>query len=124
MNHEQCPVCFEELEVRAVNPCFVCGGLPDVAPSKPDWHFKIREDGTPLTLCEICFLEEVLSNQGDLKERIRIKDQRDLVEVSPGSTPKFDKFCPTCNQRLSLLNIMAHRLSDEELERWRKWLQR
>lgn len=89
-------------------------------PSKPEHHFIIREDGTPITLCNICWLEEVLSDQGDLKERLKINGECDLVVAPDGTTPDRDKFCPACNHRLALLEVMAHRLSDEELEIWRQ----
>ena len=117
---QQCPVCFGELEARRVEPCFVCGGWLNVEPSKPEHHFTIREDGTPITLCNICWLEEVLSEQGDLKERLKIKGHRDLVDLADRISPEWDKFCPACNRRLALLEVMARRLSDEDLETWRK----
>lgn len=117
---QQCPVCFAELEVRRVQPCFVCGGWPEIAPSKPEHHFTIREDGTPITLCNICFLEEVLSGPGDLRARIKISKDRDLVDAPVQPSPEWDKFCPACHCRLALLEIMVHRLSVEELDAWRK----
>src|SRR5882724_10434656 len=117
---QQCPVCFGELEVRRVQPCFVCGGWPGVEPSKPEHHFTIREDGTPITLCNICWLEEVLSDQGDLKERLKIKGERDLVVAHDRPPAEKDKFCRVCNRRLALLEVMAHRHSDEELQAWRR----
>src|SRR5262245_16049158 len=117
---QQCPVCFGDLEVRKVQPCFVCGGWPDVKPSKPEHHFIIREDGTRITLCNICWLEEVLSDQGDLKARLKIRGERDLVVARSRTTPEKDKFCPACNRRVALLQVMAHRLSEDELESWRK----
>ncbi len=117
---QQCPVCFGELEVRAVRPCFVCGGWSGATPSEPQRHFTTRDDGTPITLCNICWLEEVLSDQGNLKQRIKIRGERDLVVAPDRPAPERDKFCPVCNCRLALLEVMAHRLSDEELETWRK----
>lgn len=117
---QQCPVCFCELEVREIEPCYVCGGWPNIPPSKPYRHFVIRDDGSPITLCNICWLEELLGDQGDIKQRLKIKDEYDLVVVSDPPSPKADKYCPACNRRLALLKIMAHRLSDRELEPWRK----
>ncbi len=117
---QQCPVCFGDLEIREVQPCYVCGGWPNVSPSKPDRHFTIRDDESLLTLCNFCWLEEVLSDQGDLKQRLRIKGEQDLVAAPDRPPPKTDKFCAACNCRLALLKIMAHRLSEDELERWRR----
>src|SRR5262245_39594902 len=114
--NQQCPVCFGELEVRQVRPCFVCGGWPSAPPSKPEHYFTIRDDGTSIILCNICWLEEVLSNQGELKRRLKIRGQRDLVVAPERAVPDKDKFCPACNCRLALLEAMAHRHSEEELE--------
>src|SRR3954470_5367465 len=112
---KQCPVCFGELETRDVQPCMVCGGWPGIKVSKPDHHFKLRDDRTPLTLCNICWIEEVLADQGDLKERLRINSERDLVlVVDDAPVPALDKFCTACNRRLALLEIMARRLSEED----------
>jgi hypothetical protein len=117
---QQCPVCFGGLEVRVVEPCHVCGGWPNIPPSKPDRHFTIRNDGGLLTLCNLCWLEEALADQGDLKQRLKIKDEHDLVVISDQPSSNKDKFCPACHRRLALLSIMAHRLSEQELEHWRK----
>ena len=73
-----------------------------------------------MTLCNLCWLEEILSDQGDLKKRLGITGEQDLV-VAPGKpNPDMDKFCPACNRRLALLKVMAHRLSDKELSNWRR----
>jgi hypothetical protein len=99
----------------------VCGGWHGIEPSKPEHHFILRDDGAELTLCNICWLEQVLSDQGDLKKRLRIIDQRDLiVSASEPTAPKVDKFCTACNARLALLEIIGRRLSETELERWRQ----
>jgi hypothetical protein len=117
---QQCPVCFDELEVRGVRPCFVCGGWADATQSEALQDFTIRDGGTPITLCNICWLEEVLSNQGDLKKRIKINGQPDLVVAPDRPAPDIDKVCAVCNRRLALLELMARRLSEEELETWRR----
>ena len=66
------------------------------------------------------WLEEVLSHQGDLKERLKFRGERDLVVAPVRPTSSTDKFCPACNRRLALLEAMARRLSEEELETWRR----
>ena len=116
---QQCPVCFGELEVRKVQPCVACGGWTGVGASKPEHHFTIRDSGARITLCNSCWLEEILSDQGDLKERLKINSENDLVVAPAQPCPETDKFCPTCNRRLALLKLMADRLSDKDLERWR-----
>jgi hypothetical protein len=117
---QQCPVCFGDLEVRKVEPCIVCGGWPDIKPSKPEHRFKIRGDGTAIILCNLCWLEEVLSDQGDLKKRLRITGERDLVITPDLPAAPSDKFCPACNRRFALLEAMVHRLSNAELQAWRQ----
>src|SRR5690348_16755279 len=97
---QQCPVCFGDLEVREVQPCYVCGGWADAPASKPARYFVLRDSGAPLTLCNICWLEEVLADQGDLKKRLGITGDNDLAITAEQPTPKIDKFCPTCNRRL------------------------
>ena len=89
-------------------------------PSRPERHFTIREDGSRITLCNICWLEEVLSDQGELKARLKIKGEFDLIVSPDRPAPEKDKFCPACNRRVALLELMARRLSDEELEAWRQ----
>ena len=116
---EQCPICFGELEVRSVQPCFVCGWAEEIKPSKLVYHFSLRDDGSALTLCDLCWLEEVLSDQGDLKKCLRISGERDLVIAPDRLAQRVDKFCPSCKRRGALLELMARRLSDEELDRWR-----
>ena len=112
-------MCFGDLEVRLVRPCFICGGWPDATSSKPEHHFTIREDGTEITLCHGCWIEEIVADQGDLKERLKIDGEHDVIYVDDRSAPDYDKFCPACDRRLALLKAMASRLSDEELETWR-----
>jgi len=116
---QRCPVCFGELEVREVNPCFVCGGWPAVPPSKPEHHFLLRDTRARITLCHFCWLEEVLSDQGDLKARLKIKSELDLVDTADAPTQEIDKFCTTCNRRFALLKAMAGALTEQELECWR-----
>jgi hypothetical protein len=98
----------------------VCGAWPDVKPGDPIRHFKIRDNDTLLTLCNVCWLEEVLSDQGDLKDRLKIGGEQDLVTAPERPQPETDKFCPACNRRLALLKTMAHRLTEKELESWRE----
>jgi hypothetical protein len=98
----------------------MCGCWPEVTPSKPDRNFRIRDDGNSITLCNICWLEEVLSDQGDLKARLKIRGEQDLVVAPDHFHANTDKFCPACNRRLALLKVMASRLSEAELEKWRQ----
>ena len=114
----QCPICFCSLELRTVQPCYVCGGWGVKA--RETLNFTIRDDGLSITLCNLCLLEDVMGDQGDVKERLKIGSDRDLVQTWERSNAERDWFCPDCNQRLALLNAMIHRLSEAELEEWRR----
>jgi hypothetical protein len=119
MGISHCPICAGELEVRDVKPCFVCGAW-EMDDRNLEYHdFEIRDGGHKLTLCHICWLEEILSNQGDLKDRLRISTSQDLRECLPLERQKKDKYCETCRTRLALLKIMIARHSETGLDRWK-----
>jgi hypothetical protein len=110
---EQCPVCFGPLEVRPVQPCYVCGGWTGLEATKPDHYFVIRDDGASLVLCHSCWLDEIVCDQGDLKEQLRISGENDLIVVSERSASNKDKFCHDCERRLALLKLIVRRQDAE-----------
>jgi hypothetical protein len=114
-----CPICHSRLEVRDISPCYVCGGWHGIEPKKP-YHEMCFSDGSKLTLCHICWLEDFLSDQGDLKERLKIHDRSELSICPDREHPVKDKFCTKCNQRFAMLKLMVHRLTLEEIEFWRQ----
>jgi len=68
-------------------------------------------DGTEVTLCDLCHLEEVLSNQGGLLSDLGIRKEeaeagvRFLNHAEAFITK--DKYCTNCGRRLSLLKVVA-----------------
>ena len=117
MSLSYCPICCEELEVREVTPCFVCGAW-DSKLNTEIHNFEIRETGEQLCLCNICWLEKILSNQGDLKERLQITSNEDLRSARSIEHQTKDKYCPSCRTRLALLKLMVARLGPDGLAQW------
>jgi hypothetical protein len=110
----QCPCCFSPLEVRDVTPCDVCGGWPEsitrfnTLPVYSEYRFP---SGHTVVLCQACVLEEFMVPSGwgyrlALGEGLPINSlQRVRAIQSPRIRP--DKFCETCNLRLSFAIIVA-----------------
>ena len=114
MSHVQCPVCFTTLEIRDVTPCFVCGGWPCIAESfnaEMVFHEWRLPSGKLLVLCPNCELEEFMvpggwGNRLGLKTRLPITALTPMPNEVPQSMTK-GKFCPQCNLRLPLLEIVS-----------------
>ena len=111
---EQCPVCYNELEVRDCAPCDDCGGNEkEIRHFQQGIHtYKIYEvyQGLRLTLCNFCTVDfgsyksEYLGFSGN--QRIDFENfvfVRDLVD------PQLvkDKFCPECSARLKFLHFVS-----------------
>ena len=117
MNQNQCPTCYSDLEVRETSPCYVCGCCLDAedlqrAIAKDNFSVYGLENGTELTLCKICHLEEVISNLGGLLDELGIRKEEAEASVrflghAEASVTK-DKYCTECAQRLSLLRVIAN----------------
>jgi len=80
-----------------------------VEATKPDHYFVIRDDGASLVLCHSCWLDEIVADQGNLQEQLRISGDNDLIVVSERSASNKDKYCPVCERRLALLKLMVRR---------------
>lgn len=117
----QCPCCFEPLEVRDVTPCDLCGGWPDSVAS-----FKLATayteyripSGHTIVLCWACELEEFMV-PGGWGYRLAPTESRpinSLQRVRSVESPRIgrDKFCSTCNLRLSIAVILADKLKHAE----------
>ena len=113
-----CPICYEALEVQTVTPCFRCGAWHSLI-STPVYEFQLP-DGQQLMLCNICYLEEICSDQGDLKQRLNIQHRRELTDSLPRAHSLIDKVCIECGMRLALLNIMRKIHSVNELESFKR----
>jgi len=115
MKKNNCPKCYNELQVRSTTPCYVCGCYH----SEEEIAKKIEKDNftlyglpnnTELVLCQLCYLEDVLDGQGDLLTSLKIKQTEAHASVrfldhSKAEINK-DKYCTTCNKRLSLLKLI------------------
>ena len=117
MNQNQCSKCYGDLEVRETSPCFVCGcwlGEEELQKAISRNNFAIYglENGTEITLCKLCHLEEVLSNLEGLLDELGIRKEEAeagirFLDHAEAIITK-DKYCAECNQRLSLLKVIAN----------------
>jgi len=111
-----CPICYDELEVRDALPCFVCGCWHQ----GEDLEKKVNEsdvsiyglvDNTEIILCHLCYLEDVLSGRGDLLEHLNIRKEESAAGVRffDHAEAKIikDKYCTTCEKRLALIKLKA-----------------
>lgn len=115
MAQSQCPVCYAPLEVRDVAPCFICGGWPGIAekftPASEYREWRMP-GGQMIVLCSPCEVEEFMV-PGGWGYRLRLTKRRlpvnELERVRLIEQPQLgrDKFCPSCNLRLSFLRIVA-----------------
>jgi len=116
MNQNQCPKCYSGLEVRETSPCYVCGCWLDAealqkAIAKNNFAVYGLENGTEVTLCKTCHLEEVISNLGGLLDELGIRKEEAEASVRFLDHAEVcitkDKYCTECAQRLSLLKVVA-----------------
>jgi hypothetical protein len=119
MQRAQCPLCYSLLEVRAVTPCFICGGRPDHVerfnPAKPIREYQLP-NGLNIVLCSGCEVEEFMV-EGGYGWQLELPTSRLPINylswVSDLTEPKvgLDKYCNQCNLRLAFLKILAKRSS-------------
>jgi hypothetical protein len=111
----QCPVCFAQLEVLDVTPCFICGGWPGMVELfNPQAQFREWRlpTGETLILCQSCELEEFMV-PGGWGWRLGLKplplpiNAVQIVGVVPSPATGKDRFCPPCNLRLAFLKILV-----------------
>ena len=115
MKHTNCPICYSNLGIRDVTPCYVCGGWDgELERYSQDTVFTeyYLESGKYITLCESCWLEELLALQGDLVSDLNLPISKGaasgytLSNRSVDNKIVKDKYCSTCNKRLALLKII------------------
>ena len=113
MSESNCPVCFGELEVRDVTPCYECGAdageLEDLA-SGEHTYAEVLSLGVPIVLCDFCqadftsydpaYFNRPRGTKLGLGEFVFI---RELSDPTAGK----DKFCPRCQQRLAFLRYLV-----------------
>jgi ribosomal protein L33 len=113
MSWKQCPLCYHDLEVRQTTPCYVCGAWDGFNTElKPPYSVYLLYTGETITLCRICYVEEILAQQGDLGECLHLPAEKGSYVVhyaTQGEPAELtqDKFCPRCRKRLVLLKLIA-----------------
>lgn len=123
MASSQCPVCDSPLETRVVTPCDICGGWPEMVESfDPTATFmKFRLPSGPcLVVCRSCELEEFMV-RGGWGDRLTHGAALPINAIHPVQTleqPRLqrDKFCPTCNIRLALAEVIANIARQSEVD--------
>lgn len=124
MGSGQCPICFGFLETRSVSPCYVCGGWSERiaidSPVKP-WRMYRLPLGDTIVLCESCKLDEFMVPKGwgyqMFPNESRPWNVLTPIPLAIDSTNSRDKFCPDCNIRHALAElIVAHKNRDGQYE--------
>jgi hypothetical protein len=120
MNINNCPICYETLEVIETTPCMCCGNDEDkISILKQDIDEGFRHDSNTFSiyrafgeiecvLCDLCIYEFSAVNPeffGFHKEKTIWPDNfQYLKSIEPPYIEK-DKFCKSCFMRLSFLNF-------------------
>lgn len=122
MPERYCPLCYGELEVRAVAPCDECGAASEEIEHlfRGKHTYAVYEVFPPLklTLCNFCDVDFDSTDPTffGLPRNARI-GYRYMRLVQPVREPMLgkDKFCPACNLRLSFLRFV-HRARQQHTE--------
>lgn len=113
MKSNICPICYNEMEIRDVTPCHVCGGWGDLEETIQTRRYSDYrlESGQIITLCYGCYLDELLSLQGDLVDYLGIRKSKHTAEgythteeLAKPSVGK-DKYCVECQKRFKLIKL-------------------
>lgn len=112
MNYTNCPICYEELEVRKTTPCMDCGTydseIEDLKQGKNSYAELSVIYGSNLVLCHFCQVDfgSYKSETWEFpdKKRIGYEHMNFLRDIKPEITKT--KFCPNCGQSLSFLKFM------------------
>jgi hypothetical protein len=113
MQETNCPLCYGELEVRDVAPCDECGAVPqEIEHFAYGKHTYAEYEVFPplkVTLCNFCDVDFGSYDPTFFglppKARIGYQYMR-LIEPVRQPTLSKDKYCPTCNLRLSFLRFV------------------
>jgi|SRR5688572_13967083 len=113
MTESHCPICYGELEVRDVAPCFDCGYDPKELQhldAKRHTYSEFLAFGVPIVLCDFCqvdfssydpvYFNKPKGTKLGLGQFTFVRELRD-------PRPTKDKFCTLCNHRLVFLRFVA-----------------
>ena len=112
MAESHCPVCYSELEVRVVAPCFDCGHDPaelDHLASGKHRYSEFLAFGVPIVLCNFCQVDfssydpEYFNRPRGTK--LGLPEFTFVRELRTPESAK-DKFCPSCRRRLAFLRFL------------------
>lgn len=114
MKIQQCPICFNELEVRDCAPCDDCGGDPEeLEHLKANKHVYRRYEiykGLSLILCDFCDVDfgSYSPTYFGFTNAKHIGYQH-FHELSELKTPVIakDKYCAVCRKKLKFLNFLS-----------------
>jgi hypothetical protein len=113
MRTEQCPLCFEPLEVREVAPCAECGGDPKelehLLEGRHSYQLMKVMGDYEVILCNFCMVDFGSRDPSYFGlasgARIGFETMQFLKDVAP-SVGK-DQFCAACGHRLAFLRLVA-----------------
>lgn len=113
MQETYCPLCHGELEVRDVAPCDECGAVPqELEHFKSGKHSYAEYEVFPRLKLKLCNFCDVDFGSHDptffgLSRSARIGYEF-MRLVQPIQEPALgkDKFCPSCNLRLTFLRFV------------------
>jgi hypothetical protein len=113
MAKSHCPICYGDLEVREVAPCFDCGHDPtefEHLDAQRHKYSEVLAFGIPIVLCGFCQADfssydpEYFNRpKGTVLGLREFTFVRELREPRPAK----DKFCRTCNRRLAFLRFVS-----------------
>ncbi len=113
MAESRCPICYGELEVREVTPCFDCGGEPKelehLAEGKHIYS-EVVAFGIPIILCDFC-LVDFSSYDPEYFNRPKgttmgVGEFTFVRELRDAKVEK-DKYCAACRRRLAFLRFVS-----------------
>jgi hypothetical protein len=112
MSESHCPICFAQLEVRDVAPCFDCGSDPtelDHLAEGKHTYAEVLAFGVPIVLCKFCLVDFSSYDAAYFNRPRRTKlGLGEFVEVRAITNPSRgkDKFW-VCRRRLAFLRCLA-----------------
>ena len=111
---QQCPICFNPLDVRDVAPCWDCGALPEELDEclKGEHEYSEWEvfPGLRVVFCDICVLDfgSYDPTYFGLPKGTRLDmDTMSLIKNIEHPQITKDGYCPQCNHRLAFLKFIV-----------------
>ena len=113
-NKKQCPICYEELDIKDCTPCDECGHLDEelehFRENKHTYHL-VEVFGRRIKLCNFCMLDFGSYHPKTFgEENIKrvILGSKELIEVKQLYNEKIQKdyYCKKCNSKINFVNIL------------------